>query len=453
MGLLLGEREEAKDPACWESALRVLKHQVPDTEYRRWFAPTRFLRRDGSSILVGVPHAAFAARLTDRHQATVRKALEKVGAGSARVRFVVGTGGGTSGEADDPAPFPRDSSARFAESDPISKESNFENFVVGVSNRSAHSAALAVSEPDSHQRIYNPLLIYGDVGVGKTHLLQAIAGRVLRHSPSRRVFLTKGESFTRHVVQAIRSADLYAFRDQLREVDLLLVDDIQFIAGMERFSRSTQEFFHSLNFLTERGRQIVLTANAHPQDLVRVDRRVRTRLEAGLTTDVGSPEWETRVAILLKRATTAGVELPLPVAEMVASRFRHNVRELVGALNRILNTADAHGLPITIELAAELLNHGRKPVTISEVLSLTASEFGVPLTHLPGPQRHRDLVQARHVAMYLCRETAGRTLTEIGRALRRDHATVRYGVARIEEERTRNPGLDRVLERLQRKLR
>ncbi len=446
------EKSGQRDPnesSSWGDALRALRKQVSAAEYRRWFAPTQFVSEDEGSILVRVPHPTFANRLRSQHESRVRAVLETLGAGDREVRFVVEDAHPASTNAGVPA---RDN-AWFAASDPVSRHCTFDSFVVGSSNRCAHAAAMAVSEPNSRHSPWNPLLIHGDVGVGKTHLLQAIANRVKSHSPESRVFLTKGESFTRHVVQAVRTHNLYAFRDQCRKVDVLLVDDVQFLAGLDRFGRSTEEFFHTLNSLTERGHQIVLTANAHPQDLVRIDRRIRNRLEAGLTTDIGSPDRETRVAILLQKASEAGVELAAPVAETIASRFRHNVRELTGALNRITSTARVNRMEISSELASELLDHGRRPATIAHIISLAAAEFGIPVARLPGPQRHRNVVLARHVAMYLCRKISGKTLTEIGRAFHRDHATVTYGVKRVEKERVRNPGLNQVIERLTRKLR
>ncbi len=443
--------EQAADSGFWAEALRVIRKQVSATEFRRWFAPTRLVSQDGESIRIQVPHPTFAARLRSRHEDRLRDVLRDLGAGGVDVRFVVGNE--RPDDADEAQQVSAKRSAWFAASDPISEHCTFESFVVGDSNRCAHSAALAVSERNGKHPVYNPLLIHGDVGVGKTHLLQAIANRVRRRSPESRVFLTKGESFTRHVVQAVRSKDLFAFRDQCRKVDVLLVDDVQFLAGLDRFGRSAEELFHTLNFLIERGRQIVLTASAHPQELAHMDRRIRNRLEAGLTAEVGSPDWETRIAILQRKAREAGVELATPVAETIASRFKHNVRELAGGLNRVLSTARVHGIEIDCELAAELLDHGRKPIHTASVIGVTAAEFGVPVAHLSGPGRQRNVVLARHVAMYLCRHAAGRTLTEIGRALQRDHATVTYGVQRVERERTRNPGLDRVLDRLSRTLR
>ncbi len=431
----------------WEEALGILRKQLPASEFRRWFAPTESPGEDGGSVVVRVPGAAFAERLRTYYGAHVRDALERVGAGDFEVRFILGE---TPDEAVARAP---QSAGTLAESEPVSDRCTFGSFVVGAANRSAWAAAREASEPGTADSPYNPLLIHGDVGVGKTHLLQAIAARVRRESPRARVLLTRGESFTRQVVHAVRSQELYAFRDQCRRVDMLLVDDVQFLAGLDRFGRTTEEFFHTLNALTDRGRQVVLTANAHPQELTAMDPRIRTRLAAGLTADMGCPDWETRVSIVRRRADEVGAELPRAAAELIASRVRHNVRALVGAVNQIVTAARVHEIEITKELASDVLVHGGRPsMTISQVLVKTASEFGFAPNRLRGPQRQRDLVLARHVAMFLCREMTRSTLTDIGRAFNRDHSTVSYSVKRVEDLRG-DPGLERVLERLERQLR
>ena len=323
---------------------------------------------------------------------------------------------------------------------------------MGPSNRYAYAAARAVSDPKIAHSPYSPLLIYGDVGLGKTHLLQSVAKRLRERNPGIRLFCTKGEAFTRRVVNAVRTNDLYGFRDRCMSLDALLVDDLQFIAGLDRFGRSTEEFFHTLNALADRGRQVVVTANAHPQDIQNLDSRVKSRLESGLATDIGRPSWETRVAIVERKASTLQISLPAGAAEKIASRYKNNVRELEGALNRIIATSRANDSGISAELVEQALSEvgprRARRTSVNEVMIAAADAFGVQLLRLQGPQRSQDLVLARHVAMYVCREVTGLTLQEIGRAFRRDHSSVAYGVRRVRHQCRRDAGLDRLVESL-----
>ena len=424
----------------WSDALAVLRDQLPERPYHTWFGPVRFLEEGGDAIRIQVPNATFAKRIEGEYHDCLLAALRAVGCRAKEVRCEV---------RESPDAAPEGTSTR---SEPLSVSSSFDSFVVGSSNRCAHAASLAVSDPGVMESPYNPLLIYGDVGLGKTHLLQSIARRLLDHNPDRRVLYTKGEAFTRQVVNAVRTQNLYAFRDQCAGLDALLVDDLHFIAGLDRFGRSTEEFFHTLNALSERGQQVVVTANAHPQDIHNLDSRIRSRLESGLAADIGRPEWETRVAIVARKATAIHVELPSGAAEKIASRYRNNVRELEGALNRIIAAARAEGAEISNELVERVLSglpskRSQRP-SVRQVMAATSTAFGVPLLRLAGMQRSQDLVLARHVAMYICREVTNHTLKEIGREFRRDHSSVTYGIRRVEHQRSRDPGLDRLVERM-----
>lgn len=407
-------------------------------------------------VRIEVPNATFASHLEGEYRDAILRGFEAVGSPKTAIRCQV-TENRPAPELEELPAGPQvvlDSGPRrlATRSDPLSASYSFDSFVVGTSNRCAYSAARAVSDPGVEYSPYNPLLIYGDVGIGKTHLLQSIAQRLLDQNPERRILYTKGEAFTRQVVNAVRTQDLYGFRDECTRLDMLLVDDIQFIAGLDRFGRSTEEFFHTLNALSERGRQIVLTANLHPQDIRNLDSRIKSRLECGLITDIGHPDWEMRVAIVSRKAAALGVELPDGVAEAIASRHQNHVRELEGALKRLIATAEAEGVALSTELLDRLLagphsRRARRP-SIQQVLVAVATAFGIPPLRLRGRQRTQEVVLARHVAMYLCRELTGRTLKEIGREFRRDHSTVTHGIRRIEGQRERDLGLDRILERL-----
>ena len=440
--------------------LSFIRTNLPSRDYDTWFAPARFLGVEDGVVQIQVPNATFASHLEGEYEGWILRAFEAAGSPQTGVRCQISgipalaelTGFSHGAQ----HPLESESDRLPARSDPLSASYSFDSFVVGTSNRCAYSAALAVSDPGVDYSPYNPLLIYGDVGLGKTHLLQSIAKRLLDQDPERRILYTKGEAFTRHVVNAVRTQDLYGFRDECTQLDVLLVDDIQFIAGLDRFGRSTEEFFHTFNALSERGRQIVLTANAHPQDIQNLDSRIKSRLECGLSTDIGQPDWEMRVAIVSRKAAALGVDLPEGVAEAIASRYKNNVRELEGVLKRLIATSRAEGVRISTQLLERILSglpsrRARRP-SIQQVLVAVATAFGLPPLRLTGAQRTQEVVLARHVAMYLSRELTGRTLKEIGREFRRDHSTVTHGIRRIAGQRERDLGLDRIVERLVRQL-
>lgn len=440
--------------------LSFIRANLPACEYDTWFAPARFVGFADDVVQIQVPNGTFANHLEGEYQDWILRGFEAVGSPKAAVRCQIAGIPALAELTEFPReirkPLENGSDRLPARSDPLSASYSFGSFVVGASNRCAYSAAMAVSDPGGDYSPYNPLLIYGDVGLGKTHLLQSIARRLLEENPERRILYTKGEAFTRHVVNAVRTQDLYGFRDECSQLDVLLVDDIQFIAGLDRFGRSTEEFFHTLNALSERGRQIVLTANAHPQDVQNLDSRIKSRLECGLTTDIGQPDWEMRVAIVSRKAGALGVDLPEGVAETIASRYKNNVRVLEGVLKRLVATSRAEGVGISVHLLERILSglpsSRARRRSIQEVLVAVATAFGLPLLRLTGPQRTQEVVLARHVAMYLCRETTGRTLKEIGKEFRRDHSTVTHGIRRIAGQRERDLGLDRMVERLMRQL-
>jgi len=437
--------------------LSVIRTSLSPHEYATWFAPAEFLGAEDEVVAIRVPNAMFANHLEGEYRDRILDAFTAAGSPMASVRCSVS---GNSVSARDPAhalvQVHQTRSGGLPEttsrSDSLAASFTFDAFVVGASNRCAHAAAQAVSDRGVQYSPFNPLLIYGSAGLGKTHLLQAIARRYLERNPGRRVLQTRGEAFSGHVVNAVRSQDLYGFRDQCAQLDMLLVDNIQFIAGLDRFGRSAEEFFHALTALSERGRQVVLTCDCHPRDIRNLDARIKSRLESGLTTDVGKPDWEMRTAIVRGKAAALGMELPDGVAETIASRYKNNVGELQGFLNSLIASSRANGVKISSVFLQRILSahpSRRSPrPSIQDVQTAVAKAFGMAPLRLIGPQRGKALVLARHVAMYLCRETTGRTLKDIGREFRRDHSTVTYGIRRIATARERDLGLNRILERL-----
>lgn len=453
---------------CWNQAVSRIRETLPAREYRIWFAPTRFLGVDGDAIRILVPNRTFVAKLENGYGALLRETLSQCGAPSTAIRFrISGTpvlASSTAGPEAQTHPItPDHTDSILREPGPellgngrLAENQTFESFVVGESNRFAFDAARSVSDPGMEYSPYNPLVIYGETGLGKTHLLNAIRHRLREHSPDLRVLALKGEAFTRQVVSAALSSRLFELREWYCGVDVFLVDDIQFISGLGTFGRSTQEFLHALDALAERGRRTVLTLDCHPGEIPNLDGRLRSRMESGLATDLKRPERGTRRAIVRRKAAAAGADLPDEIVEKVASSGNGSISELEGVVKRIVATAKTEDGEFSTPLVENLLDGlpggRRKRVPIGDIIAATAAEFGVPALRVLGKQRQRDLVSARQVAMFLAREVTEYSLKEIGEAFRRHHSTVAHAIVRVEHDRKRNPGLGRIIERLARQL-
>src|SRR5499427_821046 len=328
----------------------------------------------------------------------------------------------------------------------------FTNFVVGLSNQFAHAAALAVANMPAEA--YNSLILYGNTGLGKTHLLHAIAHRICQQHPTWRVIYLPAESFRRELLQALHHAHMDAFQERYRQADVLLVDDLQFMAGRER----TQEaFLQIFNVLYEAKRQIVLASDKPPQDIAPLAARLRSRLTAGLMADLQPPDLETRLAILDKKALTHGIVLPPSVAMLIASRVRTNVSELEQCLARIATYASLHSQSIDESLAEMVLQQAfaerEQAVTAPRIQQTVAAHFGLKMSEFRSKGRQRDLVFPRQVAMYLCRELTDASLPEIGRSFGgRDHTTVLHSCAKIAHMEETDESVARLLWQLRRRL-
>ncbi len=311
----------------------------------------------------------------------------------------------------------------------------YENYVVGASNRFAHAASLSVAEHPGGK--FNPFFVHGGVGLGKTHLLHAIGHRALDLRPDLSVTYVSSEKFTNDLIKAIRAQQMEEFRARYRTIDLLMIDDIQFIAGKE----STQEeFFHTFNALYQGGKQVVISSDKPPKAIAALAERLRSRFEGGLIADVGLPDYEMRTAILRGKGEELGMRLPDDVVEYLAQRDQSNIREVEGALNRVLFLAQTTERPLTLDLAMEALTDTavgarRSQTRPHDVVESVASHFGIAVKDLRGRGRTKEIVGPRQVAMYLMREETGASLVEIGQALGdRDHTTVMHGIAKIERD-------------------
>lgn len=408
----------------WQNALATIKKEVNPATFETWFATSHPLTFDARQHLlrVGVPDAFTRQWLTDRYQDLIKEALAYVAGIPVNVEFVL---------PNETNPDPLIPTTRVPILNP---RYTFDTFVVGNSNRFAHAAALAVA--DGPGRAYNPLFIYGGVGLGKTHLMQAIAHRVIKTNTLPYVFYVSSEQFTNELITAIREDRTGEFRRKYRNVDLLLIDDIQFLAGKER---TQEEFFHTFNALYEANHQIVISSDRQPKEIPTLESRLRSRFEWGLITDIQPPDFETRVAILEKKAAGENMCLNDQVLSYIAQHISSNIRELEGALVRLIAYARTQQQAVTMELAVEALQEilpaaQPQPVTIARIQEIVAKQFGLRVEELKAKKRNRSVAYPRQIAMYLCRELTEASLPHIGQEFGgRDHTTVIHACEKIAD--------------------
>jgi chromosomal replication initiator protein len=417
---------------AWQSVLGQLQMEMPRASFDTWVRDTKPLSYQDGTLTIGVRNAYARDWLESRLASTVSRLLVGIMNASVAVNFIVS--GNDAEVIADEAPSPSGSPEPAMLYEQPARPSNmnprylFETFVVGSGNRLAHAACLAVAEKPA--RAYNPLFLYGGVGLGKTHLLHAIGNAC--HSRGLNVLYVSSEEFTNDMINAIRTHTNQAFREKYRSADVLLVDDIQFIAGKE----STQEeFFHTFNTLHGQDKQIIVSSDRPPKSLNTLDERLRSRFEWGLTADIQPPDLETRLAILRSKAERMARQIPDEILESIARRVQSNIRELEGALNRILAFADLSGAHLSsqlVEVALADLLPQRSDVQPARIIELVAKEWQTSVEALLGRDRSQKIAQPRQVAMYLLRKETDASLPQIGEVLGgRDHTTVMYAIEKI----------------------
>jgi chromosomal replication initiator protein len=427
---------------AWQATLGQLQMDMSKAAFDTWVRDAELTAYADGLFTIGVKNAYARDWLEGRLSSTITRMLSGMIDRPASVNFTVWQSEPEvtdSEPAVEPEPAVADTSLRFT-NQTINSRYTFDNFVVGSSNRLAHAACMAVAENPAHA--YNPLFLYGGVGLGKTHLLHAI-GNATRNR-GLQVLYVSSEEFTNDLINAIRTHTTPAFREKYRRMDVLLIDDIQFIAGKE----STQEeFFHTFNTLHGQDKQIVLSSDRPPKALVTLEERLRSRFEWGLTADVQPPDYETRIAILRSKAERGGKKVPGEIHEMIARQVQSNIRELEGALTRVLAYASLSGLPLTPQLVTSALVDllpQRSSLTQKQVIDVVASAFGLSSERLLGRDRSREVALPRQVAMYLLREEANVSLPQIGEALGgRDHTTVMYACDKVADMLERDDHLRR----------
>ena len=430
----------------WSSIVKSLEGKLDPKELKTWFAPTRQVSLEETAdsrtaLTVSVPSPVFADWIRGRHGDLLAREAAAAGFPNLDFRFQAAS-------VDIPA-LPSHAAPAPPRGLVLNPRFTFDSFVVGSSNQFAHAAARAVAESPS--RSYNPLFLYGGVGLGKTHLVHAIAHEVVRRSPGARVMYLPAERFLNELINALRFERMHEFKSRYRELDVLLMDDIQFIAGKD----STQEeFFHTFNALHDAQKQIVVTSDALPKEIPTLEERLRSRFEWGLIADIQPPDLEMKVAIIRKKAAAEKAEIPNDVALFIAGTVKTNVRELEGRLNRVLAFSSLTGKPVSVELAKEtlrdILGHEENRAIPAEILKTVASHYGLRVSDLKAKTNAKPIAFPRQVAMYLCRKLTGLSYPEIGRLFNdKHHSTVMHSVEKIEKLVEDDPDFRKVIEGFQ----
>ncbi len=438
-----GQQPDVRYQQVWRAALSDLEGKISRPNFQTWLRSTSLVAVDGDLAVIAAPNNFAVEQLRTKFDRDISATLSALINRPIQIDYVVRN-------ADRPATRhrPRSNPEPPASPQPASQQMElgnapahglnpryvFDSFIVGSSNRLAHAAAMAVAENPS--KSFNPLFFYGGVGLGKTHLLHAIGHEALKLHEGFEVLYVSSEKFTNELIRSIRQQSTEEFRNRYRSIDILMIDDIQFIAGKE----STQEeFFHTFNELYQSGKQIIVSSDRHPKNIPTLHDRLRSRFEGGLIADVQTPDFEMRAAILNSKGHALGIHVPTDVLEYVARKVQSNIRELEGALNKIIAMAQLYNTPIRMEVAAQALNDAdlenrRSKITPEGIINQVTSYFKVSLTEIRGRGRSKEIVLPRQVAMYLLREETGASLVEIGQLLGgRDHSTVMHGIARIEK--------------------
>ena len=435
-----------KAEQAWQAALGQLQMDMPKASFETWAKDAQVVSYEDGAFVIGVPNAYARDWLESRLLSTVTRMLTGIMNRTVGVRFIVWQAEpeALTAEADEEAVDllvePALTRSGTQSGLVLNSRYTFDNFVVGASNRLAHAASLAVAERPA--QAYNPLFLYGGVGLGKTHLLHAIGNLCIQRG--QHVLYVSSEEFTNDLIGAIRAHSTQAFRDKYRRIDVLLIDDIQFIAGKE----STQEeFFHTFNTLHGQEKQIVISSDRPPKSLVTLEERLRSRFEWGLAADIQPPDFETRVAILRSKADRAGRQIAPEIYELIARRVQSNIRELEGSMTRILAFADLSGMPLSTQLVdtalADMLPK-RRDVLPADVIHVVAEAYGTTVERILGRGRTQEIALPRQIAMYLLREEAKISLPQIGDAMGgRDHTTVMYACQKVADMLERDDRLRR----------
>ena len=426
---------------AWQQVLSIVEKRLNQQSYNTWFKPTQLIKHDDKALYIRVPNTFFQDWLNE-HINVVLEAAELAGFGDVTVIYVTE-------KPSSEVPETRTQGRLDFEStdNTLNAKYTFDTFVVGSSNQFAHAAGLAVAEKPS--KAYNPLFLYGGVGLGKTHLMHAIGHMIKLNNKHLRLTYISTEKFINDVINAIRYDKMLSFKERYRSNDVLLIDDIQFIAGKER---TQEEFFHTFNSLYDMHKQIVISADCPPRQIPTIEERLHSRFEWGLIADIQPPDLETKVAIIKKKAEHQGVTIPDNVALYIASKIKSNIRELEGALIRLIAFCSLKSSEITLQIAQETLHEilgvDEKAVTIEMIQKTIADHFNMRVQELKSKNNSKSVAIPRQISMYLCKKLTGASLPQIGREFgNKHHTTVLHSVNKIEHLRQHDEDLNKQIQR------
>lgn len=418
----------------WRASLELIKTELSDVSFNTWFNTMEPLTINESEVVLGTPNEFTKKIIEDRYLILLKNAISQTTGLDYNLRLICP---GEDGEIDNSAESEKPNVADYAVSQNpnLNPKYTFESFVIGNSNRFAHAASLAVAEAPA--MAYNPLFIYGGVGLGKTHLMHAIGHYILSQNPKSKVVYVSSEKFTNELINSIRDDRNTEFRNRYRNVDVLLVDDIQFIAGKER---TQEEFFHTFNALHEANKQIIISSDRPPKEIPTLEDRLRSRFEWGLIADIQAPDLETRIAILRKKANLENIEVNNEVMLYIATNIKSNIRELEGALIRVVAYSSLTNRRISVELAEEALKDilsksKPKEVNVGRIKEVVGEDYKLKIEEFSSKKRTRSISFPRQIAMYLCRELTDLSLPKIGEEFGgRDHTTVIHAYEKISKD-------------------
>ena len=420
--------------SLWPALREKLEELLDTEEFDTWFSPLRLKSGDDRRLLLSAPTEHFVHTIEQSYRPLMDRALAELGATGAEVLLTVDV-------------KPEEEQVAPPVSSVFDARYRFENFVVGTSNQFCHAAARAVAESPS--RSYNPLFLYGGVGLGKTHLMHAIGQEIIEKHPQLRVLYIPTEQFVNELINSVRFDRMPGFRERYRTIDVLLIDDIQFIANKER---TQEEFFHTFNTLYTAQKQIILSSDSSPRNIPTLEERLRSRFEWGLSADIQPPELETKVAILRRKAEVESFDLPDEVALFIAHHVKTNIRELEGMLNRIRAFSSLSGRPIDLDLAKETLKDilpQDRRIHPSDIIKFVARHYGLKVSEIKSKNNSKHIAFPRQIAMYLCKKLTELSYPDIGKQFNdKHHSTVMYSVEKIEKLRVKESEIDRTLRSL-----
>ncbi len=435
--------------AFWNESIKTIKEKVSQQNFETWIKPIKIVSLEDNNVLLGVPNKFFKDWLIENYFDIITSSLSDVSGINVDIKFIVSKldkkEPSDAGEIKKP---PQNSPARLNSS--LNMKYSFERFVVGSSNQFAHAAALSVAEQPA--RNYNPLFVYGGVGLGKTHLINAIGVHTISLYPNKNILYVSAEEFMNELIYSIRYDKMSNFREKYRKIDSLLIDDIQFIAGKER---TQEEFFHTFNTLHDSGKQIVVTSDKFPKEIQKLEGRLRSRFEWGLIADIQPPDIETRMAIIEKKAHENGFHITGDVTQYIASVADSNIRELEGILTRIAAYASLTGKEITVDIVRDviknLLKHSvKREITIDEIIKVVGKKFNVKAPDIRSPKKNKDLVLSRQIVMYLARKLTNNSFPDIGAKVGgRDHSTVIYSNNKIKKNIEKDYEIKKIVEEIE----